>query len=164
MLAQGSSILVTDCCKFSIGKVAGCNASEPICSLVNLKIVDADPVDLRGRLQFPAKITEATGESIGVAGVACSGRQSIQCWRSNTVTAGKSQLVCIRQRNPTGLYWKSEGFIVPIEEQGQHNPFRGKGPYFVNAFELVEVLLARDCRDANNSRKKEQETNDEALL
>ena len=30
-----------------------------------------------------------------------------------------------------GLYWESEGFIVPIEAEGQHNPGQEKGPYFV---------------------------------
>ena len=33
----------------------------------------------------------------------------------------------------TGLCRDSEGFIVPFEGQGQHNPVRGKGPYFVHA-------------------------------
>jgi len=36
-------------------------------------------------------------------------------------------------RNSIGPYWESEGFIVPFEAKGQHNPGRGKGPYFVQA-------------------------------
>ena len=32
-----------------------------------------------------------------------------------------------------GLSRDSEGFIVPFEGLGQHNPARGKGPYFVHA-------------------------------
>ncbi len=32
-----------------------------------------------------------------------------------------------------GLSRDSEGFIVPFEDQGQHNPIRGKGSYFVHA-------------------------------
>ena len=32
-----------------------------------------------------------------------------------------------------GLLRDSEGFIVPFECLGQHNPARGKGPYFVHA-------------------------------
>ncbi len=43
------------------------------------------------------------------------------------------QPVCIRKRNHAGLYRESEGFIVPLEDKGQHNPVRGKGPCFVNA-------------------------------
>ena len=38
-------------------------------------------------------------------------------------------------RNRQGLYWESEGFIVPFEGKGQHNLSRGKGPCFVNATE-----------------------------
>ena len=30
---------------------------------------------------------------------------------------------------------ESEGFIVPIEAAGQHNPGRGKEPYFVHVTE-----------------------------
>jgi len=32
-----------------------------------------------------------------------------------------------------GLLRDSEGRIVPFEGLGQHNPARGKGPYFVHA-------------------------------
>jgi len=46
-----------------------------------------------------------------------------------------NQPVRIRQRNRDGLYRESEGFIVPIEGKGQHNPVRGKGLYFVHATE-----------------------------
>ena len=35
-------------------------------------------------------------------------------------------------RNRCGPSWESEGFIVPLESLGQHNPARGKGPYFVH--------------------------------
>ena len=46
----------------------------------------------------------------------------------------EDQLECIRRsRNHCGLQRESEGFIVPIEGMGQHNPARGKGPYFVHA-------------------------------
>jgi hypothetical protein len=33
-------------------------------------------------------------------------------------------------RNLSGSCEKSAGFIVPLEDQGQHNPVRGKGPCF----------------------------------
>ena len=39
----------------------------------------------------------------------------------------------IRKRNRVGPYRESEGFIVPLEGMGQHNPARGKGPCFVHA-------------------------------
>jgi len=38
-------------------------------------------------------------------------------------------------RNRRGPSWESEGFIVPLEGAGQHNPAQGKGPYFVRATE-----------------------------
>jgi len=34
---------------------------------------------------------------------------------------------------------ESEGFIVPFEGLGQHNPARGKGPYFVHATDELKV-------------------------
>ena len=37
-------------------------------------------------------------------------------------------------RNRQGPSWESEGCIVPLEGRGQHNLARGKGPYFVHAF------------------------------
>ena len=38
-------------------------------------------------------------------------------------------------RNHRGPHRESEGFIVPFEIPGQHNPYRGKGPCFVHATE-----------------------------
>lgn len=137
--------MVTDCCKFSIGKVAGCSASEPICSLVRPKTVDADSVDVRGKLASTIQITDSVVESTGVAGIACSGRESTQCWRSDAVLIESHKQECIRQRNHSLLYRKSEGFIVPLEEHGQHNQFRGKGPYFVNAFKERNVRRLQWC-------------------
>ncbi len=128
--------MATSCCKFLIGKAADRSVSEPICSLVNTKLADVDPVVVWGRPQssgFENGIQ--LEESVGVAGVVCSGRQTIQCWRSAMALLERHKPGCIRQRNHTGLYRKSEGFIVPFEEQGQHNPFQGKGSYFVNASE-----------------------------
>jgi len=162
LIAHRSSILVTDCCKFLDGKTTGRSVSEPICSPVNAKTVDVDPVPKWGRPKFTGfENGNQSVEFTGVTGMACGGRQTVQCWRSYTET-GKSQLICIRKRKHIGLYRKSEGFIVPFEEQGQHNPLRGKEPCFVNASEIVEVLS--DCRDANNTINKEQETIEEAML
>lgn len=39
----------------------------------------------------------------------------------------------IRRRKRNGQKRESEGFIVPFESEGQHNPGRGKGPCFVHA-------------------------------
>jgi len=69
-----------------------------------------------------------------VAGMACIGRRTAQCGRPRTETAqGRKRVNIRRGRNFTGPYRESEGFIVPIEDKGQHNPVQGKGPYFVLA-------------------------------
>jgi hypothetical protein len=47
---------------------------------------------------------------------------------------GGHRPVRIRQRKRSGPRRESEGFIVPIESEGQ-NPGRGKGPCFVRATE-----------------------------
>ncbi len=52
-------------------------------------------------------------------------------------------------RKSFGLYWESEGFIVPFEDKGQHDPGRGKEPYFVQATKGRRI---RRLRNANNSR------------
>ena len=59
----------------------------------------------------------------------------VQCWRPDAVMLEECQLSHIRRRNCGGPYRESEGFIVPFEGQGQHNPTRGKGPCFVRATE-----------------------------
>ena len=41
----------------------------------------------------------------------------------------------IRKRKRNGPKRESEGFIVLLETEGQHNPGRGKGPCFVHATE-----------------------------
>ena len=39
---------------------------------------------------------------------------------------GDHRLMRIRQRKRSGPRWESEGFIVPLEAEGQHNPGRGE--------------------------------------
>ncbi|GJL52540.1 MAG: hypothetical protein NPIRA01_37670 [Nitrospirales bacterium] len=41
-------------------------------------------------------------------------------------------------QNRRGPSWESKGFIVLLEGQGQQNPARGKGPYFVHVLRRVE--------------------------
>jgi len=58
----------------------------------------------------------------------CSAVRETQCgYGEGPLTDGYKDI-----RNSMGLYWESEGFIVPIEAEGQHNPGQGKGPYFVH--------------------------------
>jgi len=46
---------------------------------------------------------------------------------------GGHRPLCIRKRKLSGPRRESEGIIVPLEFEGQHNPGRGKGPCFVRA-------------------------------
>lgn len=48
-------------------------------------------------------------------------------------------------RSRGGPYRESEGFIVPFEGTGQHNPVRGKGPCFVHATEEWKVRGLQRC-------------------
>ena len=71
------------------------------------------------------------------------------------------QLTCIRRRNHVGLYRESEGFIVPIEGEGQHNLARGKEPYFVRA---TEEWKAMEIAERLSTPWNRQDTTEEALL
>jgi len=82
-----------------------------------------------------ASITETTSENF-------RGSRDGMLWKINSPVletrygdVEEYQPTHIRQRNRVGLYRESEGFIIPFEGQGQHNPARGKGPYFVHATE-----------------------------
>lgn len=48
---------------------------------------------------------------------------------------GGHRLLRIRKRKRSRPQRESEGFKVPLEIEGQHNPDRGKGPCFVHATE-----------------------------
>ena len=137
--------MVTDCCKFLIGKAAGCSASEPIRSLVKASKETQTSLGVRECRSPSILKTEPVG------GVFRGSRGSMQWKIINTVLEiqysdnDRSQPMCIRQRNHTGLYWKSEESIVPHEGMGQHNPSRGKGLYFVNAFNERKVKGLQRC-------------------
>jgi len=67
----------------------------------------------------------------------------------------------IRRRNRGGLYRESEGFKVPFEGKGQHNPVRGKGPCFVHATEEWRVM---EIAERLSTPQYHQDTTEEALL
>ncbi len=48
-------------------------------------------------------------------------------------------------RSREGPHRESEGFIVPFEGMGQHNPARGKGPCFVHATEEWRMRGLQRC-------------------
>ena len=51
----------------------------------------------------------------------------------------------IRKRKRNGCRRESEGFIVPPEFEGQHNPGRGKEPCFVHATEERRIRGLPKC-------------------
>ena len=118
--------------EFPNSKRAGRNASEPMCSLVN-------------EVEKPTLWSEGEGRWVGagiteVASIDSRGSRGgmfskIYCPVLETHHRGWGghQPLRIRQRKRSGPRWESEGFIVPFEFEGQHNPGRGKGPYFVHA-------------------------------
>ena len=58
---------------------------------------------------------------------------------------GEHQPPRIRQRKRSGVQRESEGFIVPFEFEGQHNPGRGKEPCFVRATEERRIEGLHSC-------------------
>ena len=126
--------MVTRGREFPPGKRAGRNASEPMSSLVN-------------EVEEPTLWTEGEGRWMGagrteVAPIDCRGSRvgmfskiygpvletRLRGW-------GGHRPLCIRKRKRSGPRRESEGFIVPFESEGQHNPGREKGPCFVHATE-----------------------------
>ena len=71
--------------------------------------------------------------SSGVVGMACHGRLVVQGGRSNAVVMRNQRYFISEERNKYWLHWKSEGFIVPFEDERQQNDNRGKELYFVHA-------------------------------
>ena len=64
---------------------------------------------------------------------------------------GASTAVYKGDRSHGGLWWESEGSIVPFEDQGQHNPVRGKGPCFVHATEEWRIRGLQRCQQARKA-------------
>jgi len=80
---------------------------------------------------------------------------------------GGYQPLHIRKRNRSGLRRESQGFIVPIEIAGQHNPGRGKGPYPVQGRDSTLFTQPKsggsgDCHVANHT-DDDQDATEEAL-
>ena len=126
--------MVTRGREFPHSKRAGRNASEPMSSLVN-------------QLELPTLLSEGEGRwmDAGTTEVAPIDSRGSRAGMFPKIDGpvleihsrgwGAHRPPGIRQRKPGGLGWKSEGFIVPFEAQGQQNPRRGKGPCFVQATE-----------------------------
>lgn len=83
-----------------------------------------------GRRNNGSGAIDSRGSRVGMFLKICCPVLEIQFGRR-----GGRRPACIRKRKHAGLGWKSEGFIRPLEAEGQHNPRRGKGPCFVHATE-----------------------------
>ncbi len=130
--------------EFPNSKKAGRNASEPMSSLVN-------------EVEEPTLWTEGEGRWVGagiteVASIDSRGSKGgmfskIYCSVLETRHRGWGghRPLRIRQRKRSGPSRESEGLIVPFEFVGQHNPERGKEPYFVHATKerRIRGLLCR---------------------
>ncbi len=126
--------MATRGCEFPNSKVAGRNASEPMSSLVN-------------EMEKPTLWSEGEGRWMGagiteVAPIDSRGSRDGMLTRIDYPVLetrygrwGGHRPLRIRKRKRNGPERESEGFIVPLEAEGQHNPGRGKGPCFVRATE-----------------------------
>ena len=114
--------------------MAGRNASELMSSLVN-------------KLEKPTLWSEGEGRGMG-AGITEVASIDSRGSRDGTFSKtycpvletrlrgwGGHRLLRIRKRKRSDLRRESEGFIVPMEFAGQHNPGGGKGPCFVRVTE-----------------------------
>ena len=124
--------MVTRGREFPNSKAAGRNDSEPMCSLVN--VVEKPTLWSKGEGRWVGVVkTEVTlinsrGSRVGM--LTKIHRPVLETrWRGR----GGRQPMRIRQRKRIGCQRESQGFIVPIEAWGQHNPGLGKGPCCVCA-------------------------------
>ena len=124
--------MVTQGREFPNSKRAGRNASEPMSSLVNKLEKPTLWSEGEGRW-MGAEITEvAPIDSLG-SRVDMFSKTYCPVLETRLRGWGDHRPLRIRKRKRSGPRRESEGFIVPIESVGQHNPGRGKGPGFVHA-------------------------------
>ena len=115
-----------------MGKATGRSGSEPRRSLVTYLEMPTLWSEGEGRCLREQNEHPPSGSS-GVAGAACGGRDTVQDGRPTAgLTQSQQPLRIRRSEIAGGCRRESEGFIVPLEGEGQHNPARGKGPYFVH--------------------------------
>ena len=134
--------------EFPNNKKAGRNASEPMSSLVNVLKKSTLWTDGEDRCMND-EITEVAfmffrGSRVGMLEKISSSVLETRCG-----DAEEHQPMRIRKRKRIRPYRESEGFIVPIEDKGQHNPLsEGRDPAL---FMQPKSGGLGDCRDANNS-------------
>ena len=126
--------MVTRGREFPNSKRAGRNASEPMSSLVNELEKPTLWSEGEGRW-MDAEITEVAFVSSRGSRVGMLSKIYCPVLETRSGRWGGHRLLRIRKRKRKGPERESEGFIVPIEIVGQHNPGRGKEPCFVRATE-----------------------------
>ena len=136
--------MVTRGREFPKRKIAGRNASEPMSSLVNELETPTLWSEGEGRWTC-ARITE-------VAHVDSRGSKDGMLWKiycpvleTRCAGWGDHQPLRIRKRRRSRVQRESEGFILPFETEGQHNPGRGKEPCFVRATEELRIEGLHSC-------------------
>ena len=126
--------MVTRGREFSNSKRAGRNTSEPMSSLVNILEKPTLWSEGEGRWVDAGKTEVASIDSRG-SRVGMLSKIYCPVLETRLLGWGGRRLMRIRKRKRSGRRRESEGFIVPTEFEGQHNPGRGKGPCFVRATE-----------------------------
>ena len=124
--------MVTQGREFPNSKMTGHNVSEPMSSLVNVKEKPILSMKGEGRWMC-AGTTEMShidfrGSRDGMLWKTYGSMLETRLWGW-----GVHRPLRIRQRKRKGSKRESEGFIVPIADQGQQNLGRGKEPCFVHA-------------------------------
>jgi hypothetical protein len=118
--------------EFPNSKRAGRNASEPMSSLVNVLEKPTLWSEGEGR-RMGAEITEVAPIDSRGSRVGMLSKIDCPVLETRLWGWGDHQSLRIRQRKRSDRRRESEGFIVLFKSAGQHNPGRGKGPYFVRA-------------------------------
>ena len=136
--------MVTRGRKFSNSKRAGRNASEPMSSLVNEVEKPTLWPEGEGRWNGAGKTEVASIDSRG-SRVGMFSKIYCPVLETRLRGWGGHRPMRIRKRKRSGCRRESEGFIVPIESEGQYNPGRGKGPCFVRATEEQRIRGLPKC-------------------
>lgn len=130
--------MVTRGREFPNSKRAGRNVSEPMSSLVN--VVEKPTLWSKGEGRWmDAEITEVAAIDSRGSKVGMFSKIYRPVLETRLRGWGDHRPKRIRQRKRSGPRRESEGFIVPIESEGQHNPGRGKGPCFVRVTEEQRI-------------------------
>ena len=115
-----------------------------VASLMNLKM-PTQWTDGEGRCSV-VRITEAAAEIFRGSRDGMLWKMSSAVLETRPGDAGGASTAAYKgNRSRGGPWWESEGFIVPFEGLGQHNPTRGKGPCFVRATEVWRMRGLQRC-------------------